>query len=58
MEWNDPQDPSRGFKHLYLTDKDYNQLVQTSDVAPLKASPTVNHGRPPSQNLIIMQDDE
>lgn len=39
VEWNNPSDPSKGFKYLYLTDADYSSINARADTAVLKAEP-------------------
>ena len=39
VHWNNPQDPSKGFKYLYLTDKDYQAIWSTAERPWIKAKP-------------------
>jgi hypothetical protein len=37
VEWNNPADPSKGFKYLFLSDADYTAIAARADTAVLKA---------------------
>lgn len=39
MEWNNANDPTKGFEYLYLSDADYSSIVSRADTAVLKAKP-------------------
>lgn len=39
MEWNNPNDPTKGFKSLFLSDADYSSMAARADTAVLKAEP-------------------
>lgn len=39
MEWNNPADPTKGFKYIYLSDADYSSIAARADTAVLKAEP-------------------
>lgn len=38
VEWADPEDPTKGFKYLYLKDDDYQRLWRRADRSVVKAS--------------------
>jgi hypothetical protein len=37
VEWNNPADPTKGFKYVYLSDADYSSIAARADTAVLKA---------------------
>ena len=39
VEWNNPRDPTKGFKYLFLSDADYTSVAARADAAVLKAEP-------------------
>lgn len=39
VEWNNPGDPTKGFKYIYLSDSDYSSIAARADTAVLKAVP-------------------
>ena len=39
MEWNVPDDPTKGHKYLYLTDADHSSLVRGTSGASFRADP-------------------
>ncbi|EIE18073.1 hypothetical protein COCSUDRAFT_26470 [Coccomyxa subellipsoidea C-169] len=39
VEWNNPADPTKGYKFLYLSDADYSSIAARADTAVLKAEP-------------------
>ena len=39
VEWNNPADPTKGFKYIYLSDADYSSIAARADNAVLKAEP-------------------
>ncbi len=39
VEWNNPGDPTKGYKFLYLSDADYSSIAARADTAVLKAEP-------------------
>lgn len=39
VEWNNPGDPTKGFKYIYLSDADYSSIAARADTAVLKADP-------------------
>lgn len=39
VEWNNPRDPTKGFKYLFLSDADYTSIAARADTAVLKAEP-------------------
>ena len=44
VEWNNPADPNKGFKYLYLTDKDYQAIWKGADHPWIKAKPVMVQG--------------
>lgn len=44
MEWNNAQDPNKGFKYLYLTDTDYQAISNRSLKAVVKATTITEKG--------------
>ncbi|KAK9790754.1 hypothetical protein WJX73_002279 [Symbiochloris irregularis] len=44
VEWNDPADPSKGFKYLYLPDQDYQAIWKGADHPWIKAKPITVQG--------------
>lgn len=45
VEWNNPQEPAKGFQYLYLVDSDYNLITQASPDLLIKASPLTVQGK-------------
>ncbi len=39
MEWNNPGDPTKGYKFLYLSDADYSSVAARADTTVLKTEP-------------------
>ena len=39
VEWNNPADPTKGYKFLYLSNADYSSIAARADTAVLKAEP-------------------
>jgi hypothetical protein len=37
VEWNNPADPLKGFKYLYLSEADYQSIVERASSLALKA---------------------
>ena len=45
VEWVQANDPSKGFKYLYLSDADYRALTQGTGSATLRAQPLQAEGQ-------------
>ena len=39
VEWNNFQDPTKGYKYIYLSDADYSSITARANTAVLKAEP-------------------
>lgn len=46
VEWNNPEDPSRGFQYLYLSDADYRDIAERAERLPFKATRVLVNGTP------------
>ncbi len=56
MEWNNPADPTKGFRYMYLSDADYASVSARADTAVLKADPLVTDAgarRPPQHQRLL-----
>lgn len=58
VEWNDPQNPPLGFKHLYISEKDYNELPPGAVVGHWAPSPTEEGARVYVLDAIIGNENE
>ena len=58
MDWNEPEDPTKGFKNIYLSDEDYVQLVQNSDEPTVRATSSVVKGEWLSSLTSIQESDQ
>ena len=38
VEWNNPEDPSRGFQYLYLSNADYQSIVERAEHLAVKCT--------------------
>ena len=47
VEWNDPEDPSKGFQYLYLTASDYQAIWKGAEQPWIKARPVMVGGMIP-----------
>lgn len=49
VEWNDPEDPTKGFQYLYLSDADYQSIMDRAEgAAALEAVAVTRKGIPSS----------
>jgi len=56
VEWNNPADPTKGFRYMYLSDADYASVSARADTAVLKADPLVTDEgarRPPRHRQLL-----
>ena len=44
VQWNNPQDPSKGFEYLFLSDADYQAINSRSLNLVVKGNPITAHG--------------
>ncbi|XP_026193591.1 acetyl-CoA carboxylase [Cyclospora cayetanensis] len=58
VEWNDPANPPLGFKHLFITEEDYQQLPQGAVVGHWEASSAADGKRVFVLDAIIGSDNE
>ena len=49
VEWNNPQEPLKGFQYLYLVDEDYQSIISHSPDLLVKATPLTVGGNSMTQ---------
>ena len=47
IQWNNPEDPAKGFQYLYLSNADYQSIAARSLAPALKANPITVNGKFP-----------